>query len=141
MMATVQVLGSVYEVCILFLGAGCDEGFHTYCVNVDAIPLEDWFCPDCSGSPAEPTATPQRQSARLRSALLPDRRARSSSPGPGGRGRSAAAVRRSLRLRSGGGAEGRPPRAQVASEQDVVDLTATSSAVVPRRRIRRLHRG
>lgn len=27
--------------------AGCDQGYHTYCVNRRTIPLGDWFCPTC----------------------------------------------------------------------------------------------
>lgn len=34
------------EHCLL-LCDGCDKGFHTYCMNIPAIPIADWFCPAC----------------------------------------------------------------------------------------------
>jgi len=32
---------------VLMLCDGCDKGFHTYCINLPALPIEDWFCPAC----------------------------------------------------------------------------------------------
>lgn len=32
---------------VLILCDGCDRGFHTYCINIPAIPIGDWFCPSC----------------------------------------------------------------------------------------------
>lgn len=28
-------------------GAGCNRGFHTYCVNMAEVPDDDYFCADC----------------------------------------------------------------------------------------------
>ena len=31
----------------MLLCDGCDDGFHTSCINLSEIPLGDWFCPLC----------------------------------------------------------------------------------------------
>ncbi len=31
----------------LLLCDGCDEPYHTYCLNMGSIPPDDWFCPCC----------------------------------------------------------------------------------------------
>nr|QBK87453.1 MAG: resolvase [Marseillevirus LCMAC201] len=32
---------------VLLLCDGCDKGFHTYCLNLPAIPVGEWYCPGC----------------------------------------------------------------------------------------------
>ena len=33
---------------VLILCDGCDRGYHTYCVDLDAVPRGAWFCDDCA---------------------------------------------------------------------------------------------
>ena len=34
----------------LMLCDGCDQGYHCYCVGLESVPLDDWFCPMCVDS-------------------------------------------------------------------------------------------
>jgi len=31
----------------LMLCDGCDRGFHSYCLNISAVPIADWYCSGC----------------------------------------------------------------------------------------------
>ena len=33
---------------VLILCDGCDMGYHTYCVDLDSVPVGHWFCDDCA---------------------------------------------------------------------------------------------
>ena len=45
---TVCVLcGNGDDANVLLLCDGCDKGFHTYCLNLPAIPVGSWYCPGC----------------------------------------------------------------------------------------------
>ena len=39
------------------LGAGCDQAYHTYCVNLSHIPEGTWYCPECSRDWQPPPGT------------------------------------------------------------------------------------
>ncbi|KAL2311947.1 CTD-binding SR-like protein rA9 [Schizosaccharomyces pombe] len=32
---------------VLLLCDGCDDAYHTYCLNMDAVPIEEFYCPNC----------------------------------------------------------------------------------------------
>mmetsp|Transcript_5207 Transcript_5207/g.10623 ORF Transcript_5207/g.10623 Transcript_5207/m.10623 type:complete len:241 (+) Transcript_5207:272-994(+) len=32
---------------VMLLCDGCDAGFHTYCLHMDRIPVDDWYCKRC----------------------------------------------------------------------------------------------
>ena len=42
-----EICGSGEDEAMLLMCDRCDRGFHTYCVELRQIPLEDWFCRDC----------------------------------------------------------------------------------------------
>ena len=39
------------------MGAGCDQAYHTYCVNLSHIPEGTWYCPECSRDWQPPPGT------------------------------------------------------------------------------------
>ena len=42
---------------VLLLCDGCDKGFHTYCMNLPAIPVGAWYCPGCRRKSASASAS------------------------------------------------------------------------------------
>ncbi|MCJ1249935.1 hypothetical protein MMC30_007161 [Trapelia coarctata] len=58
---------------VLILCDGCDMGYHTYCVDLDSVPVGRWFCADCELNRAlEPTI----ESTRAHSYNASNRRTR-----------------------------------------------------------------
>lgn len=62
---------------LLLICDNCDRGYHTYCVDVERVPLSDWYCPSCTeqlGAHEQARSTrPQwhmRHSTRARSASI-----------------------------------------------------------------------
>jgi hypothetical protein len=92
-LATTEVLPVHRAVrqCLLLLCAaplpctGCDQGYHTYCVNRCTVPLGDWYCPTCrqqrrqqqeqqqqARSRRQPRGTSTRRPRRIRHASSAD---------------------------------------------------------------------
>ena len=48
---------------------GCDQGYHCYCVGLDAVPLDEWRCQICAdedgddGAEAQPASTQEDETA------------------------------------------------------------------------------
>ena len=53
----------------LMLCDGCDQGYHCYCVGLDAVPLDEWRCQICAdedgddGAEAQPASTQEDETA------------------------------------------------------------------------------
>ena len=43
---------------VAMLCDGCDGVWHTFCVGLDAVPTEDWFCDECVGKKQEAEVSP-----------------------------------------------------------------------------------
>ncbi|CEL97798.1 unnamed protein product [Vitrella brassicaformis CCMP3155] len=117
-------------------GGLCNAAYHFYCVGLDAIPTEPWFCPTCTQMGADaPPASFRRRRGSARRTPSADRIARASQElanlviaGLNG------FTRRSTRGR--GGARGRQSRAADAADAAPSPSPAprTSPSPAPRRR-------
>lgn len=45
-----QVCGSDEDADVLLLCDHCNDGYHTFCVDLDAVSEEDWYCHRCEAS-------------------------------------------------------------------------------------------
>ena len=43
-----QVCGSDEDGDVMLLCDHCDQGYHTFCIHLDAVPEGDWYCHRCS---------------------------------------------------------------------------------------------
>eukprot|EP01105_Mastigella_eilhardi_P027615 TRINITY_DN8613_c0_g1_i1.p1 TRINITY_DN8613_c0_g1~~TRINITY_DN8613_c0_g1_i1.p1 ORF type:complete len:758 (-),score=221.56 TRINITY_DN8613_c0_g1_i1:23-2296(-) len=53
---------------LLLLCDECDNAAHTYCVNLDAVPAGDWYCPKCKNSRKVAKAAMTKKQAKMPSA-------------------------------------------------------------------------
>ncbi|EMR11785.1 hypothetical protein PNEG_00212 [Pneumocystis murina B123] len=65
------ICGSCEDEQVLLLCDGCDDGYHTYCLGLDEVPRQDFFCPTCITLSEEYFSyAPRRRGAMRRSGLL-----------------------------------------------------------------------
>ncbi len=50
-----MLCGNGYDSNVLLLCDGCNKGFHTYCLNLPAIPVGNWYCPGCRRNHPKPS--------------------------------------------------------------------------------------
>lgn len=73
-----HVCGGQQDAEQLLICDGCSHGYHTYCVGLEDIPADDWFCPTCLprrsrqiGRGTQAPRTPQQAVPRSRSRARP----------------------------------------------------------------------
>ncbi|XP_034032747.1 PHD and RING finger domain-containing protein 1 isoform X2 [Thalassophryne amazonica] len=86
----------------LLLCDGCDSGYHMECLTppLDAVPVEEWFCPDCEANNRH-SRSPAGEVSETESVARPEQRATSHSQSHAARSRRAIArTQQSERVRA-----------------------------------------
>ncbi|KAF8066379.1 PHD and RING finger domain-containing protein [Scenedesmus sp. PABB004] len=110
----------------LLICDGCDQGYHTYCVNCSTVPLDDWFCPDCVAQfVREREAAEAADAARRARARGAGRRTGRQGAAPAAAGRAVPGRARLRRAAAGGGG------GAGAAAGEPIDLTLLDSDAEP----------